>query len=809
MKSITTLFLPFIFILSGFSQPSNSSISGKITDSEGLTISFASISIDSLNIGTQTDSAGFFTLKGIPSGTHVLTVSSFGFIKLTRVIVLKENSHSKIHLKLKEDVQTLDEVVITHQRSEKQKIEETGFSVESVETKELQAQTVQMNRLLDRTAGIRVRQTAGIGSDYNYSLNGMSGNSVKFFIDGIPMEYFGSSYTINNLPVSLIKRIDVYKGVVPVDLGSDALGGAINVVSQTKKRNFAEMSYSYGSFNTHQAVLNGQYTDSASHFVTRLSSFYTYSDNNYKVWGRGVNYSDESTGHKAIDFTKENPATRFNDHFKTLNGKMDIGFVDKKWADQFFISLLASTQDKGIQNGQTMSKVYGKLRYKEVLLMPHVSYHKEDLFTKGLNLSLFTGYSTRKGETIDTSMSIYNWKGTQSDHLQGGGEIGRDGRSWYKMFEQSWIARINTTYQLPAHFKLGLNYFIATNNRRGEDPFIAASRVPFTAPQNMRSQFAGLSLETRKLNERLYVNAFLKWYDFKISTNELEYVRINNENVPIAVAIKNRQSNWGGGMATSYKIHHLFLTKFSIEQAIRLPTPTEALGNGILVTNNPNIKPEQSLNINLGFALGRIPIGQQHGLKFTAGTFFRDTKDQLLYTMNGRDEGFYENINKTRTKGIEMEIVYDLNHWLKVNANMTYMDIRNNQRYDEHGVRNVVYGDRLRNTPYLLGNAGISAHIPNVIQKHAKLFVYCHANYLNEFYLRWPSLGTADTKDMVPSQLVFDFGLGYTFPKNHLSLAVDVNNFTDTQVYDNFLLQKPGRAIFFKIKYLITSNHLN
>src|SRR5690606_32613577 len=103
------------------------------------------------------------------------------------------------------------------------------------------------------------------------------------------MEYFGSSYTVNNLPTSLIKRIDVYKGVVPVDLGADALGGAINVVSDNKNKSFLEASYGYGSFNTHQAVIHGQYTNPTNNLTARLSGFYTYSDNNYKVWGRGVN----------------------------------------------------------------------------------------------------------------------------------------------------------------------------------------------------------------------------------------------------------------------------------------------------------------------------------------------------------------------------------------------------------------------------------------------------------------------------------------------------------------------------------------
>lgn len=789
--------------LSGFAQQEErGSLKGAVVTTSGIPVPYASVSFRATDYAATTNVQGQFELQA-PVGSYALLVSYVGYATYEISVALEKEGNMPVKVILHESKTNLDELTVVG-KTEVRQIKETGFSVESIETRALQNQSLQINRLLDRTPGIRVRQEGGIGSDYSYSLNGMSGNAVTFFIDGVPMEYFGSSYTINNLPVSLIKRIDVYKGVVPVDLGSDALGGAINVVSDSKSKKFIEAGYSFGSFNTHQALLHGQYTDSASHFTARFSGFYTYSDNNYKVWGRGVNYADASTGFKAVDFTKENPARRFNDRFETLNGKIDIGFTDRKWAGQFFISLLASAQTKGIQTGQTMATVYGKLHNKEVLLMPHVSYRKENLLTRGLNLSLFSGYSNREGQTVDTTMAFYNWKGHTTPHEQGGGEIARNGKSFFTMYEHSWINRVNLTYELPGELKIGFNYFNSTTRRRGEDPYVSAFRVPLIAPQNISRQFAGLSLETRKLDEKLYVNAFLKRYYFKTTSNKLEYFLVEGTPRATAVPIKNNKSNWGGGIAASYKIWSLFLAKFSVEQATRLPTSTEALGNGVLVVNNPNIKPEQSLNMNLGMTWGRIPVGYQQSLTLIAGVFYRNTKNLLIYKI-AKDDGMYENVAKTLGKGIEAEVVYDLNRWLKVNVNSTWLDIRNHQRLD-NGVRNVLYGDRLRNTPYLLGNAGASANLPDVIQKKSRLFAYLHANYLHEFYLNWPSLGSRDTKNMIPSQLIFDFGLGYTFPGQKLSLAFDLSNFTNTQAYDNFLLQKPGRAAFMKVKYQITSN---
>ena len=52
----------------------------------------------------------------------------------------------------------------------------------------------QTNEMLDRTVGVRVRQNGGLGSSVTYNLNGMSGESVRIFIDGIPISTYGAYF---------------------------------------------------------------------------------------------------------------------------------------------------------------------------------------------------------------------------------------------------------------------------------------------------------------------------------------------------------------------------------------------------------------------------------------------------------------------------------------------------------------------------------------------------------------------------------------------------------------------------------------
>ncbi len=800
-----TCSIGIIFLLLAFNEilyAQTATIRGHVTDLQGEAMPGITVLLDK-NIGVATDVTGNFTITKVTPGAHTLTVSGIGYQSQALSVILSAGQTKQLSIQLEEATTRMDEIKVVG-KSEVTEIEERGFNVEAVATRPLQSQSLDLNQVLDRTAGVRIRQSGGMGSDFNYSLDGMSGNAVRFFVDGIPLDYFGSSFTINNFPMLLVERVDVYKGVVPVELGSDALGGAINITTRKEQADFADVSYSYGSFNTHQVAIQGQWAHDRSGFTTRLSSFYNYSDNNYKVWGPSVTWADASTGYRAVEFTKDNPAERFNDDFQTINAKLDVGFTDVDWADQFFISLLASGQQRGIQTAQTMARVFGNVRYDEQFLMPSMVYQKKDLFTKGLNVDVFAGYSITEGTLADTSLIQYGWKADSIGYRVTGGEMGYDGKSLFTLNDKSWIGRVNATYKLRDNLTLGINYIGSQTTRTGEDPFTPEYRIPYLKPQGISSQFGGLSLESRNFDDRLYTNAFVKLYNFSSSINELDYI----DNESVAVEYKNSETNWGAGFATSYKIFPNLLAKLSLEQATRMPTAKEALGDGVTIDNNPTIKPEQSLNINLGTILGRYSLGDHHGMKVAVNTFYRDTKNQLLFTVtDGLGNGEFRNINKTLGKGVELDIIYDYKQWMKITANATYLDIRNNLEYEENGNRNIVYRDRLRNTPYLMANAGVELNLKDVIQQGSKLLLYLQSGYVHEFYLRWPSLGDKSEKSVIPSQLVLDAGAGYTFPSGRFSVAADISNLLNEQVYDNFLLQKPGRAVFLKVRYQIKSNN--
>ena len=284
---------------------------GTVYTANGETVNHTEVTLKGmgLNLNTKTNEEGAYVFNHVGNGTYKISVNNKTLTDVFNVVVNNSNANfDYIPYAYYDNNEVLDDLVI-HVESVKSKLEKEGFAVNVIETKEAALRNIQTNELLDRSVGVRVRQNGGLGSSVEYNLNGMTGNSVKIFIDGIPISTYGSSFSLNSIPPALIERIEVYKGVVPIHLSDDAFGGAINVVLKKGLRNSFNASLSYGSFNTWQGNFSGVLRTEKSGLTVKASSFYNFSDNDYKIWGK---FARNINGNGNYEYVK---ARRFNDAY--------------------------------------------------------------------------------------------------------------------------------------------------------------------------------------------------------------------------------------------------------------------------------------------------------------------------------------------------------------------------------------------------------------------------------------------------------------------------------------------------------------
>ena len=213
----------------------------------------------------------------------------------------------------------LDEVVVVS--TGVSRLKQSAFNAVALDTEELQNSTKNLSEALSKAPGMKLRESGGVGSDMQLTLDGFSGKHVKVFIDGVPQEGVGDAFSLNNIPVNFADHIEVYKGVVPVGFGADAIGGVINIVTKRRPRRwFLDASYSYGSFNTHKSNLHfGQNWKNG--WMYEIQAFQNYSDNSYRV---DAPVKDFETGR--LDTEQLERVKRFHDnyHNETVLGKVGV-----------------------------------------------------------------------------------------------------------------------------------------------------------------------------------------------------------------------------------------------------------------------------------------------------------------------------------------------------------------------------------------------------------------------------------------------------------------------------------------------------
>ena len=282
INMLKKLLLTFIFqlvIIWGFAQ--TASISGVIYNSEAEALPGAIVQIGQDDY-TVSDINGKYQIKNIKNTTQTIKVSFQGFKPYIKIIDFSEGQTVELDIKLVYSSEELNTITVQG-KSIAEENRETGYAIHVIETKNQVNLNIDLNQMLKTVSGVNIRETGGLGSGFTLSLNGLSGNQVRYFIDGIPMENFGSALTLNNFPVNLIDQIEVFKGVAPIRFGADALGGVINIKTGYKQGSFLDASYSIGSFNTHRLALNGQYGNIDKGFYTRILSFFNHSDNKYTM----------------------------------------------------------------------------------------------------------------------------------------------------------------------------------------------------------------------------------------------------------------------------------------------------------------------------------------------------------------------------------------------------------------------------------------------------------------------------------------------------------------------------------------------
>ncbi len=644
-------------------------ISGRVVSSDNGTIDLATIHLEGTPFGARTDGDGHYTISA-PEGEYTISVSALGYKDAHRKIKVGGNGLQGLDFKLSPDVIELNAVTVT--ATGVGRVKRSAYNAIAIDTRGMQNTTKNLSDALATEPGVKLRESGGVGSDMQLMVDGFSGKHVKVFIDGVPQEGVGSSFGLNNIPVSFAKRIEVYKGVVPVGFGTDALGGVINIVTEKQPRRwFADASYSYGSFNTHKSYVHfGQALKNG--FTYEVNAFQNYSDNDYRVDAPVKNFDTGS-----FNEAEKVRVRRFHDNYHNEAVVAKAGVTGKPWADRLMVGLTYSHMYKDIQTGVRQKTVFGEKHRYGHSLMPSLEYSKRNLLVEGLNVVLTANYNRNSTVNVDTARYQYNWLG-----------------EWHEL------------------------------NSPGEQSY-------FILP-------------------------------------ELQ-------------------------------------VKVSYEIAYRLPTIDEMFGDEDLESGDIGIRPENSDNLNLNISWsGKMG---DHSLYAEGSLVFRDTKDYIQRNVQdlsgGRENATYTNYGKVLTKGYNLSVRYMFRNVLSVGGNFTQMDVRDNEKYQIGTtggvVENLGYKARISNVPYRFADYDVTFYWHRLGGRGNLLTLTYDSQYTYRFSY-YPEIFGNVNDFYVPNQFAHNLTLSYSMKEGRYNFSLECRNLTNEKLYDNFSLQKAGRAFYAKFR---------
>lgn len=797
-KSSFFLFITFCWICTSYAQQ-HSDVYGRVKNVQATPL--AGITVILGDQRASTDSLGGFVFRDVANGTQIVRLSGIGYREQEEIVQKVANKSLYLDITLSAADSQIAEVQVMGQ-SDTERAGKQAIRAIVVDTRAVAEQPVTLAELINRSPGVRIRQSGGLGNAVDVSVNGFQGRAVRYFKDGIPLNYLAGGYGIHNIPVNSLERVEVFKGVLPISLGADALGGAVNLVTKgLPVGDQLEASYEIASFNTHRFAVNAS-TRKKNGFYTGLEAFYNYSDNNYNAF---VMVPDPSTGNPS-----EQSVELFHNAYRGVYGEAFVGVKDKPWAKDLRFSLAYFDVERQQQHPVLMTSPYGAALAKQSSVIPTLRY-VGSFFDDRLTIEQFAVANTLKFNTVDTVQGRYDWFGNFTPTPGNIGESGRPSLSDIRI--QQITSRTTASWRWKANNILSANYTVTSSKRTGEDPFgprFADSDVDvLSARTRFDKQVLGLDW-SGKVSDRWSYSIMGKWYHYRSVGTEAWANRPISENEESSVS----KSYFGAGGSLKYEWDADRNVRFSSEYAYRIPEIDELFGDAVWTVPNFDLNPERSLNFNLGTR------NRFRNLNYEVNTFYRRTKGLILLVPVLAPYAQFQNINNVEGYGVELDLTHPINSFLDVRGNATWQSLRL-MGFDlpSDQWRN---GTRLQNTPYFFANLGLNAHIDGVGKPDNRLDIYLNYNFVREFYLETiprqaePGgfLGLSGSASVasdliIPNQNLLSGGLSYRMKNDKYRISMEVKNMLDARLYDYFRVQRAGRSFHLKLTYQLFNAHEN
>ena len=317
-----------------------------------------SVYFPELEKGGASDSDGFISIPGIPTGKYTIEFRYMGYgsLQIEQTFPVPANDLPLVFY-LSPTHETMDEVVLTSTRSTRT-IEDIPTRIEFIAGEELaekgNMKPGDIRMLLNESTGIQTQQTSATSYNSSIRIQGLDGKYTQLLRDGLPLYsgYSGGLSLMQIAPLDL-KQVEVIKGSSSTLYGGGAIAGLVNLISRTpeEKRQlnfmvngtsalgldasgFYAEKYGKAGITVFASYNKGTAYDPADIGLTAIPEFERFTLNpklflylNHTEIQLGLNYVTENRLGGSMDF---------------IGDKSDSGYFEKNNTDRVSTQFLAT-----------------------------------------------------------------------------------------------------------------------------------------------------------------------------------------------------------------------------------------------------------------------------------------------------------------------------------------------------------------------------------------------------------------------------------------------------------------------------------
>jgi len=323
------LAIAFIFLYQSNTLGQNFKLKGMITNENEKPLENIAVTIKNINELVFTNEAGYFTIENIPKGNHSLIVNAYSENEIVFDVFLDKDTVLPEPIIIDAQIVQFDEVEVIKRKAMNSPIE--SLPILEVDFHEIRREIGgSLMQTLEKLPGIK---SIGIGSSNSKPLiRGLGFNQVVVVENGIKHEgqQWGADHGLEIDQYS-IDKLEIIKGPTSFLYGSDALGGIIDIKSNT-----APLRNTFGgsvdlvgkSNNLHFGSSLNMFGRNDKWFFNFRTSYMDYADyrvptDTVYIYSYGVSLKD--------NFVR-------NSAGKELNSSIHFGYLDTKVRSIFSVS---------------------------------------------------------------------------------------------------------------------------------------------------------------------------------------------------------------------------------------------------------------------------------------------------------------------------------------------------------------------------------------------------------------------------------------------------------------------------------------